>query len=320
MSKFSHITEEKIFNAMIKHDCMSDDERRFYGGDVYFTGRGADGNKGYLVLGNNGRLYPEKRLIRIADGRTVENGQKNGFDFNAVEARNHLEKLGFTIFACKKDGSNNIYHYFPNDEDKFKKQALKDERIVLIGFDAEGVEIYNHSRKVATYWSQTVKNNLETMYDGDTKIKDRFNSCNFYAVPKSMEYIFDNLRNKEAAVTILGNNSIKETIGEEREGEFVERKILSRKRNQEIVKQVKARDNYTCKCKMCNFNYNNKIVQAHHLTPLSEADGEIVVKPDDLITLCPNCHAIAHLLLKEDPKYQDKDNLLGKLWSLKLTT
>lgn|GEM_PF-2374158 len=124
----------------------------------------------------------------------------------------------------------------------------------------------------------------------------------------------------EAVTTIIDNNEAKESVKEEREGEFVERRILSRKRNQEIVKQVKERDNYTCRCKMCNFNYNNKIIQAHHLKPLSEADGEIVVKAEDLITLCPNCHAIAHFLLKEDLKYQDKDTLLAKLWSLKLTT
>ncbi|MGQ0564278.1 MAG: HNH endonuclease [Gemmobacter sp.] len=32
----------------------------------------------------------------------------------------------------------------------------------------------------------------------------------------------------------------------------------------------------------------------HHLAPMAEAVGEREVRPDDLVPLCPNCHAIAH--------------------------
>jgi len=149
----------------------------------------------------------------------------------------------------------------------------------------------------------------------------KINSVGHDMYYRALEYYIDFLSTTiEKTITILDDNGMKETVKEEREGEFVERRILSRKRNQEIVKQVKERDNYTCKCITCSFNYKNKIVQAHHLTPLSETDGEVVIKPDDLITLCPNCHSIAHLLLKEDPKYQNRDVLLEKLFSLNLTT
>lgn len=95
------------------------------------------------------------------------------------------------------------------------------------------------------------------------------------------------------------------------EGNTVERTILQKTRNQEIVKAVKERDNYTCRG--CNFNFNNKIVEAHHLVPIANTDREKQVKKDDLITLCPNCHAIAHILLKQDEKYQKLENLIYKL-------
>ena len=47
--------------------------------------------------------------------------------------------------------------------------------------------------------------------------------------------------------------------------------------------------------------------------PISNTDREKQVKKDDLITLCPNCHAIAHILLKQDEKYQKLENLIYKL-------
>lgn len=95
------------------------------------------------------------------------------------------------------------------------------------------------------------------------------------------------------------------------EGNTVERTILQKTRNQEIVKAVKERDNYTCRG--CGFHFDNKIVEAHHLVPISSVEEEKQVKKDDLITLCPNCHAIAHILLKISEKYQKIENLIQKL-------
>ncbi len=95
------------------------------------------------------------------------------------------------------------------------------------------------------------------------------------------------------------------------EGNIVEKTILQKARNQEIVKAVKKRDDYTCRG--CGFKFNNKIVEAHHLIPISSTEGEKQIKESDLITLCPNCHAIAHILLKQDEKYQKIENLIHKL-------
>ncbi|MCI6000106.1 MAG: HNH endonuclease [Finegoldia magna] len=95
------------------------------------------------------------------------------------------------------------------------------------------------------------------------------------------------------------------------EGNTAERTILQKTRNQKIVKDVKKRDKYTCRG--CGFYFDNKIVEAHHLIPISSTEEEKQVKKDDLITLCPNCHAIAHILLKRDKKYQKIENLINEL-------
>ncbi len=94
------------------------------------------------------------------------------------------------------------------------------------------------------------------------------------------------------------------------EGELFERTYLSKSRNKQIVEKVKLRDNYTCLA--CNFNFDNKVVEVHHLNPISEKDAG-TIEPAELVTLCPTCHSLAHLLLKQDNIYKDKNILLNKL-------
>jgi predicted HNH restriction endonuclease len=99
------------------------------------------------------------------------------------------------------------------------------------------------------------------------------------------------------------------------EGRIKEISILQRERNQEIVKYAKQRDNYTCK--VCGFSYNQKVVQVHHVIPLSKQNEEYEIKIDDLITLCPTCHSLAHLLLDENEIYVNKSVLINKLKELR---
>lgn len=94
------------------------------------------------------------------------------------------------------------------------------------------------------------------------------------------------------------------------EGEVIERKFLSYKRNAAVVRACKERDRYTCLS--CDFWHYDKIVECHHLKPLAMIK-EAVVNLADLITLCPNCHKIAHSLLRKDTKYTDKIVLLSEL-------
>lgn len=86
------------------------------------------------------------------------------------------------------------------------------------------------------------------------------------------------------------------------------------RRNGKLVQQVKVRDQHTCRA--CGFHFKNLIVHVHHLDPISERKGESETKQEDLITLCPNCHYLAHYLLRQENNDRYK-LLLPLLSSLK---
>jgi 5-methylcytosine-specific restriction protein A len=55
-------------------------------------------------------------------------------------------------------------------------------------------------------------------------------------------------------------------------------------------------------CKVCSFNFEKiygpigrNYIHVHHVVPLSKIKGEYVVDPvNDLVPICPNCHAMIH--------------------------
>lgn len=59
---------------------------------------------------------------------------------------------------------------------------------------------------------------------------------------------------------------------------------------------------YGCKCNVCDFDFGKVYgglgagyIHVHHRTEISTRPGEYKVNPiEDLIPLCPNCHAMAH--------------------------
>lgn len=108
-----------------------------------------------------------------------------------------------------------------------------------------------------------------------------------------------------------------EDLLEQYEGEIKERTYLSRSRNRQVVSVAKQRDNYTCIA--CKFSYENKIVEAHHLIPINEKDAGTITA-NELITLCPTCHSLAHVLLKNDSSYQNKEKLIAKLQEIQYRT
>lgn len=97
----------------------------------------------------------------------------------------------------------------------------------------------------------------------------------------------------------------------EEEGEKEETKGYRIKRSAKLALKVKKRDNYAC-C-ACKFSFKKQIVHVHHLDPLSERQSPKETEEDDLVTLCPNCHYIAHYWLRKSAKYKDREELLRKL-------
>jgi len=98
------------------------------------------------------------------------------------------------------------------------------------------------------------------------------------------------------------------------EGESLQTTGYRLTRSAKLVAKVKRRDGYACLA--CGFYFQKKIVHVHHLDPLSERKTPKKTKKKDLVTLCPNCHSVAHFLLRESNKYKRKEVLLAKLKQL----
>lgn len=79
------------------------------------------------------------------------------------------------------------------------------------------------------------------------------------------------------------------------EGYQLDSKILTRKRDRDMVIKAKERDNNQCQACLKILKFDGKfIIDCHHKNPLA-LTGETVTKLDDLVCLCPNCHRLAHL-------------------------
>jgi hypothetical protein len=100
------------------------------------------------------------------------------------------------------------------------------------------------------------------------------------------------------------------------EEEGVKESVVSYRlyRSAKLAAQAKRRDNFTCRA--CQFTFQEQIVHVHHLDPLSEILSPRKTTLDDLVTLCPNCHYIAHYFLRKDDRFKKLNELLPKLISL----
>lgn len=80
------------------------------------------------------------------------------------------------------------------------------------------------------------------------------------------------------------------------EGMLVENKGLRRKRNAQLADERKKKDDYTCQACGFRLQINGKyVIDCHHKNPLSENEPT-VTDLDELVSLCPRCHRIAHTI------------------------
>lgn len=78
------------------------------------------------------------------------------------------------------------------------------------------------------------------------------------------------------------------------EGYLRDRKHVDRSRDRKLARKCKARDGYTCQACDSRIRISGQyIIEAHHTNPLP--NGIRTTTLDDLVSLCPNCHRIAHL-------------------------
>lgn len=88
------------------------------------------------------------------------------------------------------------------------------------------------------------------------------------------------------------------------EGYLIDRNLLAPARNAALASKRKELDDHTCQaCKLRLRISNRYIVETHHLNPLRE-NGSTTTTLDDLVSLCPTCHRIAHL---RNPPYSVKE-------------
>ncbi|REL32982.1 hypothetical protein DYD21_14295 [Rhodohalobacter sp. SW132] len=108
-------------------------------------------------------------------------------------------------------------------------------------------------------------------------------------------------------------------IQDEHSDEIVEGKSVTAihkryERNSSLVKRVKERrlkDDPFLQCEVCGFSFmetygdiGKGFIEAHHLNPLSERDGEQVTNKKEIALVCSNCHNMLH---KGDPVFELTD-------------
>jgi predicted HNH restriction endonuclease len=85
------------------------------------------------------------------------------------------------------------------------------------------------------------------------------------------------------------------------EGALKLRMHRARERNQALVEKAKkvwlAKDPLL-RCECCGFSFKEKygldFIEAHHRKPISELDGPVKAKVEDLAPVCANCHRMLH--------------------------
>jgi len=96
-------------------------------------------------------------------------------------------------------------------------------------------------------------------------------------------------------------------------------KITVNKYERNLEARAKCLEKYKYDCYICSFNFEKtygetgkEFIHVHHLKELSTIKEKYEVNPiEDLIPVCPNCHAMLH---KKSPAYSIKDiqNMINK--------
>lgn len=85
-----------------------------------------------------------------------------------------------------------------------------------------------------------------------------------------------------------------------KEGELKLITHIVKERNRKIViekKRLAVKTN-TLKCEVCSFSfidvYQSNFIECHHITPISQSEGVIETRLEDLALVCSNCHRMLH--------------------------
>ena len=84
--------------------------------------------------------------------------------------------------------------------------------------------------------------------------------------------------------------------------EGIKRQIVINSYERNVKARKKCIDHLGYECQCCGLNFENRygeigraFIHVHHLKPISEIGRDYEINPiEDLIPLCPNCHAMIH--------------------------
>lgn len=109
---------------------------------------------------------------------------------------------------------------------------------------------------------------------------------------------------RRTAAPVLRQEHYQANQSQALEGYERDARVLLKGRNATLARQRREMDDHCCQA--CGFRLKvgeAYVIDVHHLTPLADT-GESITSIEELVSLCPNCHRIAHL---RKPPYLPKE-------------
>jgi hypothetical protein len=277
------------------------------GRQFFFTGDDCIANAGMWYLTNKYQeLLSICRIFKaLADDASIK---------TTADARDRIETLAYEgiygkidpkaeFFTENKCGAYHILLHLAKPD--------RYEAIVSENHKNRIVSVFAHvlAGETAPDRESQIRRIREKLYDsyGVPTDPDRKRRWFFYMDDVKPLWIDKKTKRDQQASSVTVEIREEETAAE-LEGEKEAVSGFRLRRSGLLVLKAKERDRFTCVA--CGFHYHDEIVQAHHLDPLSERKEPKKTKLEDLITLCPNCHYIAHFLLRKSAIYKRKAELL----------
>jgi hypothetical protein len=277
------------------------------GRQVYFTGDDCIANPGMWYLTN--KYHELLSICRIFKALVDDDSIKT-----TADARDRIETLAYEgIYGKIAPNSEFVtgnkcaaYHILLHlaKPDRYEAIVSENHKNRIVSVFAHVIE----GEAVPDRESQ-IRRIREKLYDsyGVSTDPSRKRRWFFYMDDVKPLWIDKKTKRDQQASSVTVEIREEETAAE-LEGEREAVSGFRLRRSGLLVLKAKERDRFTCVA--CGFHYHGEIVQAHHLDPLSERKEPKKTKLEDLITLCPNCHYIAHFLLRKSAIYKRRAELL----------
>ncbi|MCW1925846.1 HNH endonuclease [Luteolibacter arcticus] len=193
------------------------------------------------------------------------------------------------------------------------------EAIVSENNKARIVSVFSHviADEVIPDRERQIQRIREKLYDtyGVSASSDEKRRWFFYLLDVKPLWVGKITKKSQRAASVMAE-VWEEEMAEELEGDKKDFSGYRLCRSGKLVHKAKVRDRFSCVA--CGFHHEGQVVQVHHLDPLSERRHPKMTSLSDLITLCPNCHYIAHHLLRKaalqkSDRFKKREELVPEL-------